>query len=294
MAAKRRATSEPPSPSPKKPLAAVDTNRPSSPTVSPSTPKLPPVPAKPKQGTLLGFITRKPATARPVKRPRDEEQVEKRAKPKRSEQLVFTQGARQTCKQCNMAWMRGVDDELHAQHHSRVLDGVPVTKAQTSSWVLVSSKPLRKGTASIYMADYAAGKVTEVCDAVDRVLSAATLPGEVREKCKVFLSVVNTRIVGVTVSQPIKHAMAVIEDSGDAIKCDPKRLPTPFGIHRVFTVPSFRGQGLAVAMLDTAAGHTVYGRSFKPVETAFSQPTEGGRKVMRKWGVTRVFEEDDQ
>lgn len=193
-----------------------------------------------------------------------------------------------------MEWMRGVDDEVHAQHHSCVLDGVPVTKAQMSSWTLVASKPLRKGSASIFMADYAAGKVTEACDAVDRVLSAATLPAEVREKCKVFLSVVGTRIVGVTVSQPIKHAMAVTEDSGDAVKCDPKRLPTPLGIHRVFTVPSFRGQGLAVAMLDAAAEHTVYGRSFKPEETAFSQPTEGGRKVMRKWGVGRVFEEDDQ
>ncbi|EKD01055.1 hypothetical protein A1Q2_04553 [Trichosporon asahii var. asahii CBS 8904] len=291
---KRRATSEPTSPSPKKPLADVDTNRSSSPLTTSSTPKLPPVPAKPKQGTLLGFITRKPATARPTKRPRDDELAEKKVKPKRNEQLVFTQGTRQTCKQCNMAWMRGVDDELHAQHHSRVLDGVPVTKAQSFSWTLATSKPLAKGSAAIYMADYTAGKVTEACDAVDRVLSAATLPTEVREKCKVFLAVVGTRIVGVAVSQPIKHAMAVIEDSGDAVKCDPKRLPTPLGIHRVFTVPSLRGQGLAVAMLDAAAGHTVYGRSFKPEEAAFSQPTEGGRKLMRKWGVTRVFEEDDQ
>lgn len=231
-----------------------------------------------------------------MKRPRPtEEEPEKKAKPKRPlEQLVFTQGARQTCKQCNMAWMRGADDELHAAHHSRVLDGVPVTKAQTASWSSVATWSLRKGTAQIYMADYAGAKVTEACDAVDRVLSAATLPAEVRERCKVFLCVVANRIVGVTIAQPIKHAMAVVEDEGDAVKCDPKRLPTPLGIHRVFTVPGFRGQGLAVAMLDAAAGHTVYGRGFKPAEVAFSQPTAGGRKVMRKWGVTRVFEEDDQ
>lgn len=211
---------------------------------------------------------------------------------------MFTQGARQTCKQCNMAWMRGVDDELHAVHHSRVLDGVSVTKAQLSAWSAVATRPLRKakGSAAIYMADYAGAKVTEACDAVDRVLSAATLPAAVRERCKVFLCVVAHRVVGVAVAQPIKHAMAVLEPDGggDAVRCDPKRLPTPLGIHRIFTVASFRGQGLAAAMLDAAAAHTVYGRSFAPREVAFSQPTEGGRKVMRKWGVERVFEEDDQ
>lgn len=193
-----------------------------------------------------------------------------------------------------MAWMRGVDDEVHAAHHSRIIDGVPVTKSQLSSWCRVATHSIRKGAATIYMADYTAGKVSEACDAVDRVLSAATLPPDVRERCKVFLAVVGHRIVGVTVAQPIKHAMAVIDTEGDAVKCHPERLPTPLGIHRVFTVPSRRGQGLAVAMLEAAAGNTVYGRSFSPEETAFSQPTQGGRKVMRKWGVSRVFEEDDQ
>lgn len=221
------------------------------------------------------------------------------AKPRpKDEQLVFKQGSRQTCRQCNMSWMRGVDDALHSSHHSRITEGIPVTKAHLGSWTSVSTPSLRKpkgGIASIYMTDYVGAKVSEACDAVDRVLSASTLPSDVQATCKVFLCVVKSRIVGVVVSQPIRHAMAVVDDS-DGVKCAPERLPTPLGIHRLFTVPSYRGNGLAIAMLQAAAERTVYGRTLRPEkgEVAFSQPTAGGRKVMRRWGVTRIFCEDDQ
>lgn len=77
----------------------------------------------------------------------------------------------------------------------------------------------------------------------------------------------------------------------------PTRLPTPLGIHRLFTVPAFRGLGLARAMLDAAAAETVYGCVFDPArgEVAFSQPTDSGRMVMEKWGRggVRVFVDDE-
>lgn len=75
----------------------------------------------------------------------------------------------------------------------------------------------------------------------------------------------------------------------------PKLLPTPLGIHRLFVVPAYRGTGLARAMLDAAASHTIYGFNFDPTkgEVAFSQPTESGRAVMQAWGKggVRVFDE---
>lgn len=79
--------------------------------------------------------------------------------------------------------------------------------------------------------------------------------------------------------------------------CSPTPLPTGLGIHRLFTVPAYRGCGLATILLDAAAQHTVYGCTFGPAkgEVAFSQPTESGRAVMERWGqgAVRVFVDDE-
>lgn len=77
----------------------------------------------------------------------------------------------------------------------------------------------------------------------------------------------------------------------------PKRLDTPLGIHRVFTIPTYRSLGIAQLLLDAACRYTVYGCSFDPLkgQVAFSQPTNSGRGVMTKWGQgqVRVFVDDE-
>ncbi len=77
----------------------------------------------------------------------------------------------------------------------------------------------------------------------------------------------------------------------------PTSLPTPLGIHRLFTIPFYRSLGIAQVLLDAAGEHTVYGCTFDPQEgeVAFSQPTESGRAVMEKWGGggVRVFVDDE-
>jgi N-acetyltransferase len=69
------------------------------------------------------------------------------------------------------------------------------------------------------------------------------------------------------------------------------------GIHRLFTVPSYRSCGIAQILLDSACRYTIYGCEFRPGrgEVAFSQPTESGRAVMEKWGrgTVRVFVDDE-
>jgi N-acetyltransferase len=77
----------------------------------------------------------------------------------------------------------------------------------------------------------------------------------------------------------------------------PKPLPTNLGIHRLFTVPSYRGHNLAQALLDTACKHTIYGLPLSPGsgQIAFSQPTDSGRRMMERWGggAVRVFVDDE-
>ncbi|WWD16679.1 hypothetical protein CI109_101109 [Kwoniella shandongensis] len=117
------------------------------------------------------------------------------------------------------------------------------------------------------------------------------------------------RIVSVVVAQGIKTAMRVLRngerveggvESGGfgSVTCDPEQLPTPLGIHRLYTSPLYRSHGISYHLLNAACQHTVYGCSFSPEksEVAFSQPTESGRTVMEKWGKggVRVFVDDER
>lgn len=78
----------------------------------------------------------------------------------------------------------------------------------------------------------------------------------------------------------------------------PTPIPTPLGIHRLYTIPSYRQLSLVTQLLDAACSNTIYGCTFDPAkgEVAFSQPTESGRKVMEKWGKghVRVFADDER
>ncbi|KAK8861414.1 hypothetical protein IAR55_002233 [Kwoniella newhampshirensis] len=122
-------------------------------------------------------------------------------------------------------------------------------------------------------------------------------------------SVGKERIVSVVVAQGIKFAMRVLSDgesvaggveSGGfgSVTCDPQPLPTPLGIHRLYTSPLYRSHGLSYHLLNAASQNTIYGCTFSPIkgEVAFSQPTESGRSVMEKWGKgeVRVFIDDER
>ncbi|RSH94531.1 hypothetical protein EHS25_004335 [Saitozyma podzolica] len=205
-----------------------------------------------------------------------------------------------TCGECHMSYVRGGEDEpMHSKHHSRVLNDI-------------------------------------LC-MVDTVLSAPALPRTILDNCKVFLLVTASpplpttasgqrkrtklsgvkggatpreRIVGVVVAQRIRWAMRVLRDSdseqreglkivdtGGGVICDPKPLPTNLGIHRLFTVPSYRGHHLAQGLLEAACKHTIYGLPLSPSsgQVAFSQPTDSGRRMMERWGggAVRVFVDDE-
>ena len=75
----------------------------------------------------------------------------------------------------------------------------------------------------------------------------------------------------------------------------PTPLPTPLGIHRLYTIPSYRSLGIAEALLDVACLHTIYACPARPEkgQVAFSQPTQSGARMMRRWGKggVRVFDE---
>ncbi|KAJ9102288.1 hypothetical protein QFC20_004981 [Naganishia adeliensis] len=136
------------------------------------------------------------------------------------------------------------------------------------------------------------------------------------------------RVVGCVVVQPIRTGMRVLqgdeggmdegkrkrdevvvvgedaESAGDAytsskaVICSPTRLPSKIGIHRIFTVPKYRGLGISKILLDVACEKTIYGYTCDPAkgDVAFSQPTSSGKALMDAWGRggVMVFVEDEQ
>ncbi|ODO06180.1 hypothetical protein L198_01412 [Cryptococcus wingfieldii CBS 7118] len=180
-------------------------------------------------------------------------------------------------------------------------------------------------------------KINEILSTVDLVLSAPALPPPILAQCKIFLFLTSSpppppsestakrqkldptlrqankdgreRVISVVVAQGIKWAMRVLKDGEGvdkkvvetggfgSVSCEPTHLPTPLGIHRLYTIPSYRSHHLSTHLLNAACAHTVYGCELDPKkgQVAFSQPTESGRKMMERWGggEVRVFVDDE-
>ncbi|CAK9783366.1 hypothetical protein CC85DRAFT_90012 [Cutaneotrichosporon oleaginosum] len=291
-----------------RPLSCVDSNLPSGHVSKQATLASFFGPIRRRRGPLSPSPSSSPATKLKFK-PKPTPDV----KPKLA-QLHFMNGAQRTCAECGMSYVRGgEDDRTHAHHHARVTRGIPFPKSRAG--VDAGAVSWSGGSARLLVTD---GRWEDVHSTVDGVLSASPLTPKMRDACKLVLATTTSpppnakrgvkvdreRIVGVVVAQPIETAMRVLHsgedvkdsvDSGGGVVCDPTPLPTPLGIHRLFVVPAYRRCGLARAMLDAAASHTVYGCRFDPTagEVAFSQPTDSGRAVMQAWGkgAVRVFDE---
>ncbi|ORX36301.1 hypothetical protein BD324DRAFT_651542 [Kockovaella imperatae] len=221
---------------------------------------------------------------------------------------------------------------------SRGVSGSSSERSQVKSggWTVVQSdvefgQGKQRGVGRVVMCDGSWGgtkaSLLEICHMVDTVLSAPALPTPILDTCKIFLFLTTSpapsgkrlrpgssakgsnkeRIVSVVVAQPIKTAMRVLKemesvdhqvDSGGGVVCDPTLLPTPLGIHRLFTVPAYRNLSLSRTLLNAACEHTIYGMTIDPSKghVAFSQPTDSGKKVMLKWGggSIRVFVDDER
>ena len=118
---------------------------------------------------------------------------------------------------------------------------------------------------------------------------------------KAFLFISGDKCIGFCLAQKIKSAHAVVatsirssdsqkEDrnillgfSGSSISVTRKSSVALLGISRIWTSRKFRGRGLAEMLLDCARGNFFYGIEVPKKLTAFSQPTESGGRLARKW-----------
>ncbi|EON66984.1 hypothetical protein W97_06100 [Coniosporium apollinis CBS 100218] len=114
---------------------------------------------------------------------------------------------------------------------------------------------------------------------------------------KVFLYIQGRKCVGLCLAERISEAHRVEEPNepnasaavigataqSSSISASTGIDPAMVGISRIWTSNSHRQKGIAARLLDCAAGSFLYGAKIPKDEVAFSQPTESGAKLARRW-----------
>jgi hypothetical protein len=117
------------------------------------------------------------------------------------------------------------------------------------------------------------------------------------DRYKVYLYVLGQKCVGACLAERIQEAYTVL-DQGDtseqtktpsaesqssSISISKAANPALLGISRIWTSKQSRRRGLARRLLDSARSDFLYGLTINKEMVAFSQPTESGGNLARKW-----------
>ncbi|KAF2702646.1 hypothetical protein K504DRAFT_508761 [Pleomassaria siparia CBS 279.74] len=126
------------------------------------------------------------------------------------------------------------------------------------------------------------------------------------DRFKVYLYIRGLKCVGACLAERIQEAYSVVdqEDTSDhtgqqavaaeeshysssiSIGRDPE--PAILGISRIWTSNLHRKAGIATRLLESARSDFLYGMTIEKAMMAFSQPTESGGELARKWFGRRV------
>ena len=128
-----------------------------------------------------------------------------------------------------------------------------------------------------------------------------TVEHAANDRYKVYLYIQGAKCVGTCLAERIQEAFPVLDApcGGDAAAETAGQLPadvnsssisiseTPkpamLGISRIWTSKSHRQQAIATTLLNSARAHFLYGMTIDKEKVAFSQPTESGGRLAKKW-----------
>ena len=114
------------------------------------------------------------------------------------------------------------------------------------------------------------------------------------DRFKAFLYLVDDKCIGFCLAEKISNAFQVVDarDEGNTItaafRSSSISVSTTadvvlLGIARIWTSKAYRGLGLAMDLLDCARGNFFYGVEVPKNLVAFSQPTESGGQLAKRW-----------
>jgi len=124
----------------------------------------------------------------------------------------------------------------------------------------------------------------------------ATLDHSTSDRFKAYLFVQGQKCVGACLAERIQEAFRVLgqddvagytgqhpDTESSSISISAAAYPAILGISRIWTSNLHRKHGFATRLLDSARSSFLYGMSIVRADVAFSQPTESGGQLARKW-----------
>ncbi|KAF2728430.1 sister chromatid cohesion acetyltransferas-like protein Eco1 [Polyplosphaeria fusca] len=125
----------------------------------------------------------------------------------------------------------------------------------------------------------------------------APATGSASDRFKTYLYIRGQKCVGACLAERIQEAYTVLarDDASDTTDSDraqvdsssvsvsDKTEPAILGISRIWTSNMHRKEGIATRLLDAATSDFLYGMTIDRSLVAFSQPTESGGQLARKW-----------
>ncbi|KAF2849271.1 sister chromatid cohesion acetyltransferas-like protein Eco1 [Plenodomus tracheiphilus IPT5] len=137
----------------------------------------------------------------------------------------------------------------------------------------------------------------EEIKALKAVVSAVDCQAPLVDRFKIYLYFQGTKCVGACLAERIWEAFTVIDQRGapeqacqipntpqsSSISISTASEPAMLGISRIWTSKQCRKQGIASRLLETARCNFLYGMIIEKEQVAFSQPTESGGNLARKW-----------
>lgn len=145
---------------------------------------------------------------------------------------------------------------------------------------------------------------TNFADAPKELTTLDTEPSTVDEsgsplvdRFKMYLYLRGSKCVSACLMERIWEAYAVLDQNdafeqacqlpttpqSSSISISTASDPAILGISRIWTSNQYRKQGVATRLLDTARSNFLYGLNVEKEKIAFSQPTESGGNLARRW-----------
>jgi N-acetyltransferase len=244
-----------------------------------------------------------------------------KTKPLTQMRLDLGQQIQKKCQTCGMEYRPSVaeDKKLHEKFHGQNVDGIPLKhtlgqglriledeeglykeeiilpiERHKHSWAAV--RKLTHAVLDIVETDLGGVGIEE-----DRLWGEVQMPGKegkettMCDRYKTFIFVRKDKIIGVCLAERIFEAYpvlaAITKPDGDssssasdsAIMTSEDAQPATLGISRIWVSQCARGQGIARKLLRFATKRFIYHLDIPREQVAFSQPTESGAKLARKW-----------